>query len=29
MEDVRNHSMKSVNQSGFYIKETNSNNDKY
>lgn len=29
MEDVRNHSMKSVNQSGFYIKEANSNNDKY
>lgn len=26
MEDVRNHSMKSVNQSRLYIKEANSNN---
>ena len=27
MEDVRNHSMKSVNQSRLYIKEANSNNE--
>lgn len=28
MTDVKNHSMKSVNQSRLYIKEANSNNDK-